>query len=468
MRIRFPSVECSTEPVHVAGAAAEEDRADPRIGVDRPRGRLRRGWLSRCAGWWRRAWCPAASRVTSGPLHDVSNVASRPASTASPSIMRIDVRSCLTTLASAISLRAVIDCRHSASCRCVRLPAKPVAHVPIGDTGRALRSAEGGRTDGPRSRPGRRATTSPSTRHLRAGVSGAAVVDVRRPRAGDDPRPSKASPTPVTRSGWPRHLKESLDTELVASFAIDELLDYRSRRPLMTFKTDHFTHYDDPELSLYALHDSVGTPFLLLAGMEPDLQWERFVTAVGCWPSAWGTPDHRPGHHPDGGAAHPADHDDRARQRQGVDRRPSAVGRRGSGPGQRVKPPGIPDGPARTRGRRLHRARAALPGADRLSRGRTGAARRWPRPGRCSYRSRHWPKRQPSAGQDRRTGRGERRGGSSGGGAGAPVRCLRCRSGKPVLLARDEDLPSGDELGAEFERFLAQQADKKSEDDDSG
>src|ERR1700742_1238780 len=76
------------------------------------------------------------------------------------------------------------------------------------------------------------------------------------------------------------HLKDSLDTELVASFAIDELLDYRSRRPLMTFKTDHFTNYDDPELSLYALRDSVGTPFLLLAGMEPDLKWERFVPAV--------------------------------------------------------------------------------------------------------------------------------------------------------------------------------------------
>src|SRR5215211_5458623 len=36
-----------------------------------------------------------------------------------------------------------------------------------------------------------------------------------------------------------KYLKESLDTELVASFAIDELLDYRSRRPLMTFRTDH-------------------------------------------------------------------------------------------------------------------------------------------------------------------------------------------------------------------------------------
>jgi predicted ATP-grasp superfamily ATP-dependent carboligase len=77
-----------------------------------------------------------------------------------------------------------------------------------------------------------------------------------------------------------KHLRDVLDTELVASFAIDELLDYRSRRPLMTFKTDHFTSYEDPELSLYALHDSVGTPFLLLAGMEPDLKWERFITAV--------------------------------------------------------------------------------------------------------------------------------------------------------------------------------------------
>ncbi len=76
------------------------------------------------------------------------------------------------------------------------------------------------------------------------------------------------------------HLKASLDSELVASFAIDDLLDYRSRRPLMTFKTDHFTHYDDPQLNLYALRDTLGTPFLLLAGLEPDLQWERFITAV--------------------------------------------------------------------------------------------------------------------------------------------------------------------------------------------
>jgi hypothetical protein len=76
------------------------------------------------------------------------------------------------------------------------------------------------------------------------------------------------------------HLKSSLEGELVASFAIDDLLDYRSRRPVMTFKTDRFTHYEDPQLNLYALRDTAGTPFLLLAGLEPDLQWERFVSAV--------------------------------------------------------------------------------------------------------------------------------------------------------------------------------------------
>lgn len=76
------------------------------------------------------------------------------------------------------------------------------------------------------------------------------------------------------------HLRDSLESELVASFDVDELLDYRSRRPLMTFKTDHFSDYAEPELSLWALKDNTGTPFLLLAGIEPDLRWEKFTTAV--------------------------------------------------------------------------------------------------------------------------------------------------------------------------------------------
>ncbi|MGU3433365.1 proteasome assembly chaperone family protein [Actinomycetes bacterium M1A6_2h] len=76
------------------------------------------------------------------------------------------------------------------------------------------------------------------------------------------------------------HLLETLETELVASFDVDELLDYRSRRPMMTFKSDHFAAYEEPSLNLYAVRDATGTPFLLLSGLEPDLKWERFTTAV--------------------------------------------------------------------------------------------------------------------------------------------------------------------------------------------
>ncbi len=76
------------------------------------------------------------------------------------------------------------------------------------------------------------------------------------------------------------HLRESLESELVASFDIDELFDYRGRRPAMTFSADRFTDYDAPKLELYAVRDSAGTPFLLLAGAEPDFKWERFTTAV--------------------------------------------------------------------------------------------------------------------------------------------------------------------------------------------
>ncbi|WP_460869436.1 PAC2 family protein [Rhodococcus aerolatus] len=76
------------------------------------------------------------------------------------------------------------------------------------------------------------------------------------------------------------HLRDSLEHELVGSFDLDALLDYRSRRPTMTFEADHFASYDEPSLKLWAVRDSAGTPFLLLAGMEPDLHWERFVTAV--------------------------------------------------------------------------------------------------------------------------------------------------------------------------------------------
>jgi predicted ATP-grasp superfamily ATP-dependent carboligase len=84
------------------------------------------------------------------------------------------------------------------------------------------------------------------------------------------------------------HLLETLDHRVIARFDIDRLLDYRSKRPTMTYVTDHWESYQAPELVVYLLHDADGTPFLLLTGPEPDHEWERFVAAVRRLNEHWG------------------------------------------------------------------------------------------------------------------------------------------------------------------------------------
>lgn len=76
------------------------------------------------------------------------------------------------------------------------------------------------------------------------------------------------------------HLLANLDHQPVATFDIDQLLDYRSRRPPMIFDGDHWESYDEPALRLHAVRDAHGQQFLLLEGAEPDVSWERFITAV--------------------------------------------------------------------------------------------------------------------------------------------------------------------------------------------
>jgi predicted ATP-grasp superfamily ATP-dependent carboligase len=76
------------------------------------------------------------------------------------------------------------------------------------------------------------------------------------------------------------HLVSSMDPHTVATFDIDALLDYRSRRPPMVFDTSHWVDYKKPELTLQACVDAVGVPFLVLTGPEPDRSWERFSAAV--------------------------------------------------------------------------------------------------------------------------------------------------------------------------------------------
>lgn len=72
----------------------------------------------------------------------------------------------------------------------------------------------------------------------------------------------------------------AVGSRVVASFDLDQLYDYRGRRPPLTFSEDHYTDYTPPRLVLRLAQDDAGTPYLLLTGPEPDYQWERFAEAV--------------------------------------------------------------------------------------------------------------------------------------------------------------------------------------------
>ncbi|OEJ96701.1 PAC2 family protein [Streptomyces thermolilacinus] len=75
-------------------------------------------------------------------------------------------------------------------------------------------------------------------------------------------------------------LLDSLPHQVVARFDHDRLVDYRARRPLLTFRRDRWTAYDTPAIELRIVQDATGAPFLLLSGPEPDVEWERFAAAV--------------------------------------------------------------------------------------------------------------------------------------------------------------------------------------------
>lgn len=81
-------------------------------------------------------------------------------------------------------------------------------------------------------------------------------------------------------SGFVEHLLESLDSEVIARFDADLLVDYRARRPPMVFSNGAYQAFDRPEITLRVVRDGGGSPFLLLTGLEPDVMWERFADAV--------------------------------------------------------------------------------------------------------------------------------------------------------------------------------------------
>lgn len=73
---------------------------------------------------------------------------------------------------------------------------------------------------------------------------------------------------------------ERCEHEVVAEFDVDQLHDYRSRRPVMTFDTDRYVDVQSWRFDLHRVTDLSGRSFLMITGPEPDVQWERVAAAV--------------------------------------------------------------------------------------------------------------------------------------------------------------------------------------------
>ena len=83
------------------------------------------------------------------------------------------------------------------------------------------------------------------------------------------------------------HLLGKLEATPVVHFALDEMYDYRARRPLAVFDQDHLSEYHLPTLQIDLVVDEAGAQFWLLHGVEPDTRWQGFAAAVEGFVRDW-------------------------------------------------------------------------------------------------------------------------------------------------------------------------------------
>lgn len=76
------------------------------------------------------------------------------------------------------------------------------------------------------------------------------------------------------------YLRDELRHLRLVSFDTDELIDYRGSRPQAVFDGASYSRIELPELALWLMYDQADRPFLFLDGPEPDLQWRRLAQAL--------------------------------------------------------------------------------------------------------------------------------------------------------------------------------------------
>ena len=75
-------------------------------------------------------------------------------------------------------------------------------------------------------------------------------------------------------------LLEQVPNQVVARFDSDELIDQRARRPVLRIVDGVTSPLTWPEIELRAGEDRTGKSVLLLVGPEPDMRWKSFTQAV--------------------------------------------------------------------------------------------------------------------------------------------------------------------------------------------
>jgi proteasome assembly chaperone (PAC2) family protein len=76
------------------------------------------------------------------------------------------------------------------------------------------------------------------------------------------------------------HLLASMPNELVATFDADELIDYRARRPTLRILNGVDKELRWSEIRLHSATNRTGRSVLVLAGPEPDMRWHRFIGEI--------------------------------------------------------------------------------------------------------------------------------------------------------------------------------------------
>jgi hypothetical protein len=76
------------------------------------------------------------------------------------------------------------------------------------------------------------------------------------------------------------HLLDGKASEVAATFDGDRFLDYRDRRPLVQIVDGVTEPVTWPSIELRSMADRAGRDVLVLVGPEPDLAWRAFVAAV--------------------------------------------------------------------------------------------------------------------------------------------------------------------------------------------